>query len=250
MRTPPFRWLQYVLLLCALLGGPVGQTVQAQPASAQKILLLYAYGYGGRGVELFSDGFFKAITAAGFPVTNVYAEYLDLQRNRDVPGYRQELLDVLRKKYAQRGIDLIVTVQQPALEFLLTDGRDIEPGAPVVTIQHRPLLDAERTGRRIVGEVNQFDIKGTLERALELFPQTRRVLFASGSSAADRKLAEEAARVAEPWRGRLEFEYTLGKSRDENLQRVGELQPHSIVVLTQYNVDAKGRVALACRPRT
>ncbi|OHC68833.1 MAG: hypothetical protein A3H93_09475 [Rhodocyclales bacterium RIFCSPLOWO2_02_FULL_63_24] len=244
------RWLCAALCLVALLGGAGGRAAQAQPvaapaASAQHILLLYAYGYGGRGVELFSEGFFRAITDAGVPVTSVYAEYLDLQRNKDVPGYRQELLDVLRKKYAPRRIDLIVTLQQPALEFLLTDGKEIAPQAPVITIQHRPLLETEKTGRRIVGEINQFDIKGTLERALELFPKTQRVLVASGSSAADVKLVEEAARVFEPWRGRLEFEYTTGRTLDEILQRVARLPPRSIVVFTQYNVDANGRVALA-----
>lgn len=245
------RWLRATLCLLALLGGAGSRAApQAAPAAVptapvQHILLLYAYGYGGRGVELFNEGFFRAITEAGVPVSNVYAEYLDLQRNRNVPGYRKELLDLLRNKYESRHIELIVTVQQPALDFLLTDGKDIAPLAPVIAIQHRPLLDAERTTRRIVGEVNNFDIRGTLERALELFPQTRRVLFASGSSEADIKLSEEIARVVEPWAGKLEFEYTTGKTLDQILQRAASLPPQSIIVFTQYNRDAQGRVALA-----
>lgn len=243
---PGARWLQaMLLLLLALPGGAGSHAAPMAEAAPQHILLLYAYGYGGRGVELFSDGFFKVITAAGFPVSNIHAEYLDLQRNGDLPGYRQELRDMLRKKYARQRIDLIVTLQQPALDFLLTDGRDIAAQAPVITIQHRPLLESEKAGRRVVGEINNFDIKGTLERALELFPGTRRVLFASGSSAADLKVAEEAAHVAEAWPGRLEFEYTTGRTLAEILQRVASLPPHSIIVFTQYNRDAKDRVALA-----
>ncbi|MBI5922836.1 MAG: PAS domain S-box protein [Betaproteobacteria bacterium] len=239
--------LRCLLHLIALLGGLNACAAQAQapPPAPQHVLLLYSYGYGGRGVELFSDGFFKAITEAGFPVNNVHAEYLDLQRNTAVPGYREQLTHALSKKYAQGGIDLIVTVQQPALEFLLSEGRDLAPQAPVITIQQRPLLEAEKTGRRIAGEINRFDIKGTLERALELFPQTRRVVFASGSSAADIKLNEEAARVAAAWQGRLEFEYTINMALDAILQRVARLPPHSIIIFTQYNVDTKGRVALA-----
>ena len=239
------RRLRSMLLMLALFGALSGSAALAQPVPSQHILLLYAYGYGGRGVELFSDGFFKAITEAGFPVTNVYSEYLDLQRSGELPDYRRKMLDMLHKKYARRRIDLIVTVQQPALDFLLTEGKDIAPQAPVITIQHRPLLEAEKMGRRIVGEVNRFDIKGTLERALELFPQTRRVVFASGSSAADGKVAEEAARVAGSFRGRLEFEYTTGMALDEILQRASHLPPHSIIIFTQYNRDTKGRVALA-----
>lgn len=241
-------WRRFVLCLVMLLCGAGSRIALAEgsPAkSGQQILLLYAYGYGGRGVELFSEGFFKAIADAGVPVTNIYAEYLDLQRNRDVVGYRKQLLNMLRTKYADRRIDLIVTLQQPALEFLLADGKEIAPQAPVITIQHRPLLESEKTGRRIVGEINRFDIKGTLERALELFPQTRHALVASGSSAADLKVAEELGRVVEPWRKRLEFEFTTGRTLDEILQRVAALPPHSIILFTQYNRDAQGRVALA-----
>jgi signal transduction histidine kinase len=217
----------------------------AQPVVEQNILLLYAYGYGGRGVELFSDGFFKAITEAGFPVSSVYAEYLDLQRNKDLPNYRQDLLDVLRKKYSHHRIDLIVTVQQPALDFLLNEGKILAPQAPVITIQHRSLLETEKVGRRIVGEINHFDIKGTLERALELFPKTKRVVFASGSSEADKKVVDQASGIAESFQKQLEFEYTTGMTLEEILERVAHLPPHSIVIFTQYNIDTKGRVALA-----
>ena len=238
------RFVVLLAAVCCALPGKAADA-QQQPLAHKRILLLYAYGYGGRGVELFSDGFFKAMTEAGFPVTNIYAEYLDLQRNREVPGYREELREMLLRKYARNPIDLIVTLQQPALGFLLNEGRDVAPQAPVITIQQWPLLDEEKSGRRIVGEVNQFDIKGTLERALELFPQTRRVVFVSGSSEADVAVAGQAARVVEPWRGKLEFEFTTGMSIDEILRRVAELPPHSVIVFTQYNRDAKGHVALA-----
>lgn len=241
------RLLSTALLLLAMLGGATAQA--AAPADAapatKHILLLYAYGYGGRGVELFSDGFFKTITAEGFSVTNVYAEYLDLQRNQGKQEYRQELLKMLSKKYAQRQIDLIICVQQPALDFLLREGAQLAPQAPVITIQHRPLLDSEKGGRQIVGAINQFDIKGTLARALELFPATERVLFASGSSDADRNVAEAAQRTVAGWPGTLTFEYTVGKSLDEILERVAQLPPHSIVIFTQYNTDSRGRVALS-----
>lgn len=238
------RLFMFLAALCCALSGNVAEAQQEQLAQ-KRILLLYAYGYGGRGVELFSDGFFKAMTEAGFPVTNIYAEYLDLQRNREVPGYREELREMLLRKYAGNQIDLIVTLQQPALELLLNEGRDIAPQAPVITIQHRPLLDEEKAGRRIVGEVNQFDIKGTLERALELFPQTRRVFVVSGSSEADVAVAGQTARAVEPWRGKLDVEFTTGLSINEILRRVAELPPHSIILFTQYNRDTKGHVALA-----
>ncbi|WP_051283743.1 PAS domain S-box protein [Desulforegula conservatrix] len=241
----PFRSLCALIILSLLTIGLNESIAQARPANEKHILILYAYGYGGRGVELFSDGFFDAITRAGFPVSNVHAEYLDLQRNKDILNYRQDLTEMLLKKYGQRQIDLIITVQQPALEFLLKDCNGIAPDAPVITLQNRPLLESEKMGRRIVGEINQFDIKGTLERALELFPQTRKVLFASGSSSADIKVIEQASRIAEAFGKHIEFEYTTDMPLDEILDKVAHLPSHSIIIFTQYNRDTQGRVALA-----
>jgi len=241
---PVVHW-RYFLSLPALVVFLYSYLPLAKADRPQHILLLYSYGYGGRGVELFSEGFFEAIAEMGFSASNVYAEYLDLQRNKDVPGYRQELLDIIRKKNEQRHIEVVVTVQQPALEFLLAEGKDIAPQAQVITIQNRPLPEKQMNNRRIVGEFNQFDIRGTLELALELFPQTRRVVFVSGSSAADILVAEEAARVAESWARQLEFDYTKGMALDDILQKVAYLPLHSVIIFTQYNNDAKGHAALA-----
>ena len=218
---------------------------KTETATEKNILLLYAYGYGGRGVELFSDGFFRSVTALGFPVTHVFAEYLDIQRNSSTPGYRRELADALVKKYTQRRIDLIVTVQQPALSFLLERGQAIAPEAPVITIQNRQLAPEETGSRKIVGVLNHFDITGTLERALELFPATRHVLFVSGSSAADLKLAEEIRTRVAPWKNRLEIEDTAGQTLEQILDKAAHLPPYSVIVFAQYNVDSAGRVALA-----
>lgn len=241
----PLSSLYALLVLSLLTIGLNVSIAQARPVKEKHILMLYAYGYGGRGVELFSDGFFDAITGAGFPVSNVHAEYLDLQRNKDVPNYRQNLTEMLLKKYGPSQIDLIITVQQPALEYLLKDCNGIAPDAPVITLQNRPLLESEKMGRSIVGEINQFDIKGTLERALELFPQTRKVLFASGSSAADIKVIEQASKIAESFGNDIEFEYTTDMTLDEILDKVAHLPSRSIIIFTQYNRDTEGRVALA-----
>ena len=243
-----FRYSWYLccaLVFIGLFGGPFGSAAQEEPAADGHILILYAYGYGGRGVELFSEGFFNTLTEASFPVSNVYAEYLDLQRNKEIPDYLRKMSDSLHWKYAQRRIDLIITVQQPALDFLFAEGKDIAPEAPVITIQGRSLSAEEKMGRRMIGEVNQFDIKGTLQLALDLFPQTRHVVFVSGSSVADLKVAEQAAHVAENFQRGLEFEYTTNMTLQDILKRISRLPPRSIIIFTQYNRDSQDRIALA-----
>ncbi len=215
------------------------------PATSKNILLLYSYGHGSQGVGIFDDGFLQRMSVGGYSTSQLFFEYLDLERNRNDPNYRLRMQDLLDRKYRGRQIDLIVTVQQPALTYLLDEGTGLAQDAPVISVQ-APMPSASEVGkRRVVSELAAFDMKGTLERALELFPNTRRVVFVSGASEADRNLSKQAASVAQPWQGRLEFEYTTEISLDAMLKRVASLPERTIIIFTQYNRDVSGKVAIA-----
>ncbi len=210
-----------------------------------KVLLLYSYGHGSRGVGLFDDGLLSAFEAGGLSVNDLYFEFLDLERNKDDLSYHQDLTRLLLRKYAQHKIDLIITGQQPALDYLLREGRDLAPDAPVITVQ-APRPDAAQVGsRHVVSQLAKFDIKGTLERAMELFPQTNRVFVVAGASIADRAMAARVADISKRWQGRLTFEYTDSLSLQDTLQRAANLPPHSIILFTQYNRDTSDRVTVA-----
>ncbi|KAF0164510.1 MAG: hypothetical protein FD157_2117 [Rhodocyclaceae bacterium] len=238
-----FRLLALLLLSCA---AHAAHATASEPQTTDRnILLLYSYGYGSKGIEVFNDAFRATMTDAGISVSNLFFEYLDLERNQADPRYRQRMLDLLQRKYAPRRIDLVVTAQQPARDFLLKEGREIAPGAPAITVQAPMPSAAEAGARRVISQLARFDIKGTLERALELFPATGRVLIVSGSSEADRKMAAEAAEIAAPWAGRLILEHTHELALDAMLQRVASLPPRSIILFTQYNRDALGQVTVA-----
>jgi len=242
------RGLVLLTLLCSIFSGAVHGQAGSPPApqaEPKNILILYSYGHGGRGIDLFDDGLVAELNAGGLSTNNLFVEFLDLERTKGDPQYRPFMNNFLGRKYAGRPIDLIVSVQQPALHFLLNEGRGLIPGAPVITVQAPMPTAAEAGARRIVSELASFDIKGTLERALELFPGTRRVVFVSGSSEADRKMAAAAESVAAPWKGKLEFEYTADLSLDAMLKRVASLPPHTVILFTQYNRGANGQVTVA-----
>ncbi|TXT36312.1 MAG: signal transduction histidine kinase NtrB [Comamonadaceae bacterium] len=241
------RIAQLVMLFLFSTGLVLGQT---QPSAsgqtdAKNILFLYSYGYGSKGIEVFSDSFRETMVGAGVSVSNIFSEYLDLERNKEDPQYRQRLKELLERKYSERRIDLVITVQQPALNFLLTDGKEIAPAAAAITTAAPVPTIAEVGERRIVSHSAGFDMKGTLELAMKLFPATQRVVFASGSSDADKKLALAAAESAAKWQDKLKVEFTFDLSLDDMLKRVSSLPPATIIVFTQYNRDVQGRVGVA-----
>jgi hypothetical protein len=74
---------------------------------------------------------------------------------------------------------------------------------------------------------------------LGLFPATRKVIFVTGT--AEGRLEYEAKRTFEPWRDKLEFQYTSDLSLEEVLQLVATLPPRSIFIYCNVFSDKTGR---------
>ena len=237
--------LVFLTLLVLQLSIPALVLPQQQTSpihSAKRILVLYTYGDGQPAYRKASDAFWPVITGGGVSPDDIFSEYLDLNRNNSAE-YRQRLANLLRYKYAMREIWLIVTVHNGALEFLLEECKGLFPDAPVLSyLTFRPeLIEAKNTGRRILLRPQNQDMGGTLEIALKMFPQTRKVVFVTGTATADWRFQHEARRIFEPWRDKMEFEYTSDRSLEEILQLVASLPPRSIVIYSNVFSDKTGR---------
>jgi len=224
-----------ILLVTWLVSAPA----RATPAP-KRILLLYAYGDGLPAYQNATPAFLSAMTAGGIKLNDLFLEYLDLQRNQSAE-YRKRLAELLRYKYAKGNVDLIVAVHTEALYFLLDEGKGLLPDAPVFSyLVVRPeLIEAKNTGRRILIRPQSLDMTGTLEIALKMFPETRRIVFVLGT--AEQRYEYQAKRVFEPWHNKLDFDYTSDRSVEEILQSVASLPPQSIVIYFNVFSDKTGR---------
>jgi len=134
------------------------------------------------------QGLKAGVRAAGGPPVEWETEYLDLVRFAD-PGYLDLLLDLLRRKYSQRRVDLVIPVFPPAIKFFLTYGVKIFSGVPVVIcgevegLRRNLPLEPPYTCTFIHG-----NIAANTKLALSLYPQARRVVVVAGSGKLDRRL--------------------------------------------------------------
>ena len=95
-------------------------------------------------------------------------------------------------------------------------------------------LDEDEVRRRnlpanVVGVPIKMDLVGTLELALRLQPDTRRVFVVAGSSSFDARWGAAAQQQFRPYENRLELVYLFGLSMDDLVKRVANLPSHSIV---------------------
>ncbi len=105
---------------CAAL--PASAPAAASPHQGQRVLFLNAYDYGRAGVESYTRTYVAAMAAAGLASEDIMVEHLNMNTQGD-PALRNEMRDLLLLRYTEimgRKADLIVAMQQPALDFLLS----------------------------------------------------------------------------------------------------------------------------------
>ena len=209
-------------------------------ASHNRMLILYSTNNNLPTLHQLAIGLDSVININKLRSTDLLHEYLDISPPQ-YPEQRSVLREMLLRKYAGLRFDLIVTYGAAALDFLLKEGRDLSPGSPCLAMFSNEKTYPEQAERIVTHIPMRSATRGTLERALELFPDTRRVLFVSGRTPTDISFEEHARADFSSWQGKLEFEYTSNHSIDELLQQVDHLPPDTIIIFSNVSADITGK---------
>jgi signal transduction histidine kinase len=170
-----------------------------------------------------------------------FSETLDAQRF-DWKQYEAEFLALLVRKYKGLSIDVIVPVTQPALDFVISHGQQLWPGARIVFhgISAHALENAALPAR-VTGVVTREDVGGTFDLAQRLQPQARRILVIAGVAELDQHLVDETRKMLAGRPQTAEVEFLLGLSQPELVERIKREAGDTIVLyLTEFR-DRYGR---------
>lgn len=214
----------------------------ATPGSGEEPQILIVIGpqYGLPMAEAITPALVSTFRAAGYSLDDIYVEFLDLHRNPG-PEYRASVLAVLEGKLSDGGAGLVIAVNQGAVDFMAREGKSLLPGAPLLIPILEELPEWEREPRDIVALSSRQDAEGTLRHALELFPDTERVVLISGTD--DRAapflapIEEALSRVPDE----LQVERTSDLTYEEMLQYLSQLPVGTIAFYGSYFEDVTGR---------
>jgi len=244
------RWSYFALLktllLCLVVVMPLHQAAAAgETKPAKHVLVLYSYRSVLPAQAEIVQSLQAALQAECPFLVNFDHEYLDLGRFEEA-AYRDELLSLLRRKYAQRHIDVVIPVFDPALNFMLRYGEVIFPGIPVVfTAEFEGDLRNLTLKPHITGAYAKIDFAPNLQLALTLQPRTRRVMVLGGTSTQDQVYLTWAKEAFAPYQGEVEFTYPTDLSVEELQERVAHLPPQTVVYFITVLRDGKGRELVA-----
>jgi two-component system sensor histidine kinase/response regulator len=248
IRWMPFRLLMFLLLF--QIGGPCSVTAQTDLAG-KNVLLLHSFNFEQASYLIMDPILARGLVDAGLDVNNLHFEFMDLGRRPD-PAYWKDLARHLGHKYEKHSIDLIILLHRTALDFMVREGRDLFPGAPVINvIAPTDFMNEDvRTEReRLLRKMNRsfivmpfsVDTKANVESILRIQPDTLRLVVVTGAGPVDKNLEKTVLDDLRSWRGRLEIESISGLPMDEVLKRVGELPPKTAILLTTFYADGTGK---------
>jgi signal transduction histidine kinase len=208
---------------------------------AKQVLVLVSYSMGRQGMDVYLRALTAGLAAAGLNPEHIHVEFINV--NRIVaPSQRQMQQQLLLQQYGRRQIDLVITVQQPALAYKLNELKDVAPDAPVFAFNPLASALAPTSGQKILLHIDRLDFKGTVEQALTLFPHTRRVVVTMGAGPGEQALKAQMLPVAQAYGSKLEFIFTDHLSIAATYAYLAGLPPDSIVISGSVNRDRFGTV--------
>ena len=231
------RILAAITCVCLGLMASAKSTTAQSRVERKQVLLIHSYHNGYRWTDDITRGIRNGL--GGDENIDLRIEYLDTKRFPDrmhLPGIYQ----LFQAKYKDVKIDLVMSTDDDALNFLLAYAGELFPGTPVVFLGAN-FFDPGRLAEhsQFTGLSEEIDIGGTLELALRLQPNTGRVVFVNDTTITGQIIHNKIQGLA-PLYPHLTFEFLEDVTMEAARSQVAGLPPGSIVLLTIFTTDKAG----------
>jgi len=211
------------------------------PKPPMRVLLLFPGDLLMTWAQDQAENTTAAVSAAVPGHLEFFAEGLDGLR---LPGIESEneFVALLRKRYAGTPPDLIV-VHGPMEGFVIRQRAALWPDKPLmVASQFGGPLSKSGYPAGVPGTGVSIDAALTLDIALRLQPDAKRVVIVGGSSEYSRAEVQRTADALAPYRGRVSIEYLVDQPVEELERRLAALPRDSIVFQVPIFRDAAGAI--------
>lgn len=217
-------WCLLVLLFLAL----GSQSLQAQATQA-RVLVLFSY----HPTFVTTDWILEGIRAELPDSVYLDIEYMDAKLHSDA-GYRRQYRELLVHKLSQRAnYDVVMASDDIALNFVLDNHQEIFRGIPAVFLAVNDIEKAVSLAGnpRVTGVVESITIEKNIELGLQLWPDTRRMVFVVDDTESGRSDQVELRKAIEHF-PQLEVEILLSESMTwaELGARLGQLETGTLLL--------------------
>lgn len=243
MRSLRRHFLLTDVAVTAIMAGLFLLTLAATPlyaaAAVPRVLVLNSYNMNYDWSENEMKGV-RAGFAKVFQRSEMFVEYLDT-KNFPAKKHFPRLADLLETKYAHHRLNLIIAMDNAALEFAAQYRQRISPGTSLVFCGingYEPSMIAGQSS--VTGVAEQLDSAGTLGLALRLHPAVRDVIvihdYTDTGLAMRREMEKTAALYPD-----IKLQYLDEMPLERAVEKLKSLSAGHLVLMLSYTVEKGGR---------
>ncbi|WP_461206505.1 ABC transporter substrate binding protein [Clostridium sp. DL1XJH146] len=207
--------------------------------SNKNVLILSSYHEGYKWSDDIVQGI-KAYFGSEITDLDVSIEYMDTQKNSS-KEYLGLLSDLYMEKYKNANIDVIISCDDVAYNFMRERGERIFGDTPFVFCGVNYFQDyTEDTKRNFTGIKEEFDIKGTIDLALKINKEVKNVYVINDTTVTGKAIEKEFDDIKSLYEDDINF-ISIGNMNIEEISHiVSKLDNDSIVLFMIYFEDGDG----------
>ena len=224
-----------ILYISVLISSGYALAEQNHP----NILILNSYHQGENWTDNEIAGIFSELLTKYANLVPL-VEALDTKRYPST-AHLEFLKDYLQRKYHDRRIDLIIALDNPALNLITQNPTELFPDVPVVFAGingFRPEMIAGR--KKITGVVERQDVAGTLKMALAMHPKVSRILAVHDYTASGLAVRQETETAMAQFAGKLQISYSADVPFDTLSEELKKMPDNGLVLILTYVTDKAG----------
>ena len=174
------------------------------------------------------------------PSIDIPVEYLDAKRYPRESDQLQ-IKTFLAEKYLGEKIDLVIALDDAAVELVTKFHTDFFPETPVVFAGITSFNKYSAFGRKnITGILETQDIKNTVDMILRFHPDTREIVGISDATVGGVSARKAMDAVTALYTDRVIFRFLPPGTFEETRALVGGLSGYSVILLNTYTTDSSG----------
>eukprot|EP01022_Parablepharisma_sp_SALTPOND_P028981 TRINITY_DN7219_c0_g3_i1.p1 TRINITY_DN7219_c0_g3~~TRINITY_DN7219_c0_g3_i1.p1 ORF type:complete len:918 (-),score=81.84 TRINITY_DN7219_c0_g3_i1:4597-7197(-) len=205
----------------------------------KNILLLHSYHSDMTWVENIEN----AVDDILKPEKNnylVYKEYMDTKRHNS-KEYYEALVDIYKKKYGNKKIDLILATDNNAFDFLVKNRDEIFGEIPVVFSGVNGFdMGMLEDKKAFTGVAEQFSAKETVETILKLQPDVKEIFIINDYLNTGRAWESDIKKALQGYDKKVKLIYNDNLTLQELKKKVDSLSKNSAVLMGVYFADRDG----------
>ena len=246
METSTYHIYRRVIFTLFILCGLTFWGNETQAMSPKNVLLLHSYHQGRLWTDKISEGIQSKFQENGIE-GEFYTEYMDTKRFFDgMEGqFVQNLRNTYEAKYHSIDLDVIISSDDNAFQFLLKYRHILFPGVPVVFCGVNHFTDEMLADHPdVTGVLETLDREATIELGIELHPETRHIAFITDTTTTGRGNRRILENWADQERERISPIFIdkkgHGLSHVELITALKDLPKDSIVYFSDFNLYKDG----------